>query len=298
MMIHWLKDMNPAYDSDGLALTIGFFDGLHKGHKLLIQEILNSEDLTPSVMTFETDFKSKLFHDEPELLLTEKEKENLLFRSGIQHDYILPSLPFVYQANKEDFLSLLRKLNVKKIVVGEDFTFGYKGAYKAKDFLGLEKEGVEVKIIPLLEDDGIKVSSSYIRNLLKEGKPKEASSLLGYPFFLKGKVIHGLENGRKLGFPTANITYPKEKVKLKVGVYKTKTQINGKIYPSMTNVGDHPTIEELSNNIVETYIIGFQGDLYGKEIKVSFVDYLRDQKKFSSLDELKNQLAIDEKNSL
>lgn len=217
----------------------------------------------------------------------------MLKRFSIQNELVLPFDERTRNTSKDEFLSFLYSLNAKKIVVGEDFTFGRNKEGKAKDLFELEKLGVEVKILPLLEIEDEKVSSTRIRQLLKKNEIEKARKLLGYPFFYQGKVLHGKENGRKISFPTANIDLEEGKFRLNNGVYMTRIWINDKSYLSMTNIGNHPTIDPLKGAIIETNVFSFDEDLYGKEIKVEFLSFLREQKKFCSIDELEEQLKKD-----
>ncbi|MFA6830322.1 MAG: bifunctional riboflavin kinase/FAD synthetase [Bacilli bacterium] len=284
--------LNDMLSLPELSLAIGFFDGVHLGHQRLIDEVRNSI-YQPSVLTFSLNMKSGLFSKEPQLLLTEEEKERKLEELGIKYDLVLDFTPDVRDLSVNEFLLLLRNLNCKKIVVGDDFTFGKGGQGKATDLLALEKYGIEVKIISLLLSSGIKVSSTQIKKYLSEGKIQEANQLLGYDYSLEGIVVKGLQNGRKIGFPTANIILPKEKIRLWKGVYKSLTIIDGVKFKSMTNIGNHPTIDTLPEDIVESHVINFRGDLYGKTIKVVFLEKIRDQQKFSSFEELRDQLRCD-----
>lgn len=275
---------------DDFSLAIGFFDGLHVGHRLLLDELKTSK-YPPCVLTFSTDFKSRLFHQKEELLLSEEEKEEMLSSFGIETEYILPFDERMVSCSIDEFLSFLSLPSLKMIVIGKDFTFAKKAEGKASDLLFLKDK--DVRILDLFYQDGRKVSSSLIKQDLRNLDFEKAAKELGYPFFLKGKVIHGLKNGRKIDFPTANTLYPKKKLKLPNGVYETRTLYNGKEYKSMTNIGNHPTVSPLEEDIVETHLLSFDGDLYDQEIKISFVSYLRPQKKFDSLSSLKEQLEMD-----
>lgn len=280
------------YKEDELALTIGFFDGIHMGHKELIDKVLSS-GYTPSVLTFSLDMKNKVRSHAIPLLLDEKEKERKMESLGIEKYFLLEFDEEVMNASIDEFLSFIRGLNPKLIVIGEDFTFGKQGKGKSYDFLSLAEEGIHVDIVPLLKSNDQKISSSSIRSYIEEGKIEDANQLLGYEFMMKGTVIHGLKNGRKIGFPTANMKKQEGIILPKSGVYRTRTKVNDKIYSSMTNIGNHPTIDTLEEDIIETHLIDFHEDLYGKDIEVHFLQYLRDQRKFDSLEELEKQLSID-----
>ena len=275
---------------EDFSLAIGFFDGIHIGHRLLLDE-LKSKGEHPCVLTFSSDFKSRLFHREEELLLTDDEKDEMLSLLGIETEYILPFDERMVSCSIMEFLSFLSISSLKRIVVGKDFTFAKNALGKTTDLFLLKDK--EIRIVDLFYQDGRKVSSSLIKEELKSFDFSQAEKELGYPFFLKGKVIHGLENGRKISFPTANIVYPNEKLKLPTGVYETRTLYQDKEYKSMTNIGNHPTVSPLEQDIVETHLLDFDGDLYDREIKISFVSYLRPQRKFDSLSSLKEQLERD-----
>jgi riboflavin kinase/FMN adenylyltransferase len=286
-----------AYQLNKTSIAIGFFDGLHLGHQELIKEIMNSP-FTPAVLTFSLDLKSLVFKKKEDVILTEEEKENLLSSFGVKDYYLLPFSKDVMNATPLAFLSFLKGLNAGEIVVGEDFRFGDKAKGDVNLIKELEKDGIRVIVKKLLMIDNRKVSSSVIKELLKKGQIEQANKLLGYSFFNEGVVIHGLMNGRKLGYPTANMLENPEKIKLPDGVYKTITTIGDKRYASMTNIGNHPTIDPLNHRLIETNILGFSGNLYDQKIRVSFIKYLRPQQKFSSLDELKTQLFLDKKQCL
>lgn len=274
------------------AIAIGFFDGVHLGHRRLFDEVIHSSYI-PSVLTFSQDMKENLSNKTIPLLLNESEKEKAMEKYGIRNYFLLPFDSDVRNASKDEFLSFILSLNPRKIVVGEDFTFAKEGKGKAFDLLVLEKKGISVSIIPLLKEKDIKISTRTIRENILQGRIEEANEMLGYRFFLKGVVIHGLENGRKIGFPTANMECDEHIVLPKTGVYQTMTRIGNEYYRSMTNIGNHPTVSELEKEIIETHLIDFSKDIYGKEIEVIFLKYLRPQTKFMDLKELKNQLHID-----
>lgn len=284
--------LTETLDLSSTCLAIGFFDGLHRGHQKLIQAVLASK-LTPAILTFSPDMKSLLSKKPKELLLTPEEKDAMLATLGIQKEYVLPFTPEVRNASVEDFLAFLRRSHVQEVVVGDDFTFSRMGQGKVNDLLTLRKDGILVRPLSLLLDSGVKVSSTSIKDYLKQGDIVAANNLLGYNFYLEGIVQHGLMNGRKIGFPTANLNPQPNKVLPARGVYKTKTSIDGFVFSSMTYIGKHPTIEKLSQDLIETNILGFKGDLYGQKIVVTFLDHIRSDVTFGSLEELKEQLKKD-----
>ena len=190
-----ILSIKEQYDFPPLSLAIGLFDGLHLGHQMLFKETL-TDDGESSVLTFTNDLKNKTKNDQNCPLLTEKEKEEMLSSFHIKNEFILPFDEETKNTTKEEFIAFLLSLNVRKIVVGEDFTFGKFSQGKAKDLLSLMDKGVKVEILPLFEINGEKVSSTRIRALLNDHQIKEANELLGYDFFYQRRVIHGKENGR------------------------------------------------------------------------------------------------------
>jgi riboflavin kinase/FMN adenylyltransferase len=291
-------DYSYTQQEKALSLAIGFFDGVHLGHRLLLSETRKNPSLTSAVLTFSPSMKSTLGPESLPLLLSETEKEKSIASFGIQEYLLLSFSDEVRNSTVPAFLSFLRGLHAKEIVVGADFRFGRSALGSAEDLKALEKDGIRVKVLDLLTAGGEKISTTEIRRFLEAGDLARANQLLGYSYFLEGTVVHGLENGRKLGYPTANLDEDPTLVKLPDGVYKTLTEVDGKAYRSMTNIGNHPTIQALSHRIIETNLFDFSGDLYGKTIKVIFLRYLRKQVKFHTLERLKDAMAEDKKNAL
>ena len=233
-----------------------------------------------------------------EKLFTNRERDAKLKELGI--DTIL-SVPFdeeIMGMSTNDFIQeiLIDKLHTKYLVLGEDAHFGKgrEGSAECIQSVGSQL-GLTVEIIPLFFEDGVRISSSYIRQLIKKGKVDVAKEYLGRMFAITGEVIHGKENGRKLGFPTANISYDEHTVLPALGVYNTIVEYHGKHYIGATSVGYNPTISLLNNRIsLEVHILDFEKEIYGEEITVRFISKIRDEMKFNSLEELKNQISKDE----
>ena len=274
-------------------LVIGLFDGVHLGHQELIQEA-KKDQREITCLTFSSAMAHSIAHKSGGLLLTEDEKEEKLKELGVSRELVLPFDKETKNTSKEAFLSFLQSPSPTRIIVGEDFTFGKNIEGKAKDLFSLKEKGIEITILSLKEQDGEKISSSRIRRLLLDGNVEKAKELLSYPFFYTGEVKAGKHNGKRIGFPTVNIEVEPLKVKLKEGVYLTKTSVLGHTYLSMTNVGNHPTIDPLSISIIETYLLGFDEEIYGKTIRVEFFAFLRPQQKFNSVNELHSQLQQDQ----
>lgn len=282
--------------SKPIALAIGEFDGIHKGHQKVLEELKKSK-LDKYVMVFSKDFKTRIRNLSLSYLMDDEEKISDFLGLGFLDGIIFVSYePSIVSLSPLEFIErILKPLKVKEIFVGKDFSFGYLGKGKCDD---LVKEGFKVKPLEFVSEGERKISTTGIKSLLKEGKISEVNSLLGHYYSFKGKVVHGFEEGRKLGFPTANMIPPEGQIIPGNGVYKTYSLIDSKIYHSMTNVGIHPTINKLSLPIIETTVLdGFKDDLYDKEIKIIFEKKLRNEVKFLSLDELISQLRKDEDDS-
>lgn len=271
-------------------LAIGFFDGLHLGHRAILNE--EKEDGQQlSLLTFDVE-QLGAFKKDALTIYTNAERALLFSEARIESIFVLPFDIRTQNASKEDFLSFLQRLTPHRVLVGEDFRFGKGALGKAEDIRKAFPEK-EVRILPLLCDEKGKISSSRIRSLLSEGDIENANRLLGRPYFVIGNVVHGRHNGHRLGFPTANLVLVNGKAYPSEGVYKTRTFVDSKVYPSMTNIGTHPTIDETVRKTLETHIHGFSGDLYGRSIRVEFLSRLRDQMRFSSAEDLENQLKED-----
>lgn len=266
----------------GAAMLLGGFDGLHVGHRKLLARAKES-GLPVGLMTI-------VGVKEENSLFTFAEREDIFKRAGADFVFELPFAE-IKDLSPERFLQLLEEeFSPKLFVCGEDFRFGAKAVGTPK--MIKEYTQVCVETLPLVEIAGEKVSSSYVKTLLNAGQVERASALLTHPFFVTGEVYSDRKIGRTLGFPTANIRYPKGKYPLKIGVYETRVCVDGKVYKGITNYGARPTFEN-DTVLTETYLDGFDGDLYGKTLRVEFVRYLRDIQKFDGVDALKKQLEED-----
>lgn len=263
-------------------MLLGGFDGLHIGHRRLLEKA-QSSGLPVGLMTI-------VGGKQENALFTVAEREKIFKDAGVDFVFEL-EFQKIKGLTPQTFVNLLvEEYSPKLFVCGEDFRFGAAAA-GTPEFLKTYTQ-VCVESLPLVEMDGIKVSSSHIKSLLLSGAIEEANVRLGHPFFLTGKVVQDRQVGRTIGFPTANILYPKGKYPLKQGVYETETEVDGKMYKGITNFGSRPTFH---NDVVttETHLIDFHDDLYGRELSVCFTRYLRDIQKFDSAEELKEQLKKD-----
>lgn len=280
--------------------TIGFFDGVHSGHRFLIsqlKEIAQKRGLKSTIITFPV-HPRKVLHDDfqPRLLSTTHEKTSLL--AAINPDYciLLPFSSDIAALSAYDFMKLLKdNYNVKCLLVGYDHRFGHN---RSEGFEDYKRFGEQLNIDVILADEcytpGASISSSFIRKLITKGDVKEAGKMLTYNYSIEGKVIRGHKIGTKIGFPTANIeVVNKEKIIPANGVYAIIATIDGIRYKGMINIGSRPTVNNGNNVSIEANIFDFDGNLYGKNIKIDFVQFMREEKKFNSIDELQYQLESD-----
>lgn len=273
--------LNGQSNTSGAVMLLGGFDGLHIGHRALVSRA--KEMGTPvGIMTIVG------CKDQP--LFTFQEREEIFHLAGV--DFVF-ELPFdeIKNLSPKEFINLLEKEFLPAgYVCGDDFRFGFKA--QGTPNLLKEYTRVRVEIVKLLKLNGEKISSTAIKTLLKNGEIEKANALLGEEFFLISKVKKDRQIGKTLGFPTANMLYPTDKFPLKEGVYQTWAEIDGKTYKGITNFGARPTFDN-HDVCVETHFVGFDGDLYGKKIKLHFTRRMRDIQKFENVEQLKTQLEQD-----
>ncbi|MBO5926783.1 MAG: riboflavin biosynthesis protein RibF [Clostridia bacterium] len=274
------------------VLCLGYFDALHKGHIKIINTAKNyakkiNAETEVFVFTGGKNNTPDLFTFEERLIKFKILGVDAVIYQELNKEFMAKS--------KEEFLKeLFSYYNVKAIVVGKDYTFG-KNAEGNVEFLKEYLNNIGVSLL-VCDDilDGLreKISTKNIKSLILKGDVLNANNLLGSNYFISGTVKKGKGLGQTIGFPTANVEVQNDKLLVKKGVYVTCTIINGKLYSSITNVGNQPTVNG-KNELIETYIHNFNGDLYGKKITVYFVERIRDIFKFSDLNELKSQLKKD-----
>lgn len=282
--------------SEPSVISLGKFDGLHMGHRYLMEEVEKGkrEGLKSVVFTF--DIPPKSIHETGyKVLSTNEEKAQIFSAAGV--DYLI-ECPFTEEFRKMspyEFLAMLTaKINVKKIVAGTDFRFGYKRSGTYEDLRAYAGQfGYEAAIVKKKQYKGADISSTRIRECIANGDMAEANELLGYSYFLSGTVLHGNEIGRTIGFPTANQLPNPEKLLPPNGVYAVEVLLNGKTYHGISNVGCKPTIQGENPIGVETYIFDFHQEIYNQKMKVSFLKFIRKEQKFASLAELQAQLKRD-----
>jgi riboflavin kinase / FMN adenylyltransferase len=293
--------MNKA-DKD-LVLTIGNFDGVHQGHCHLLNQIkdkISSQDKI-QVITFDPHPLEYLNSKQRYLLMDLDEKIRCLKGEGVDEVNVVCFDEKLRLLTAKEFLlrHILSQKNVRSLYLGYDFRFGKN---KEGDFVYAKKECAKVLVDVIQTESfellGDTVSSSRVRMLLQEGDCLKANELLGRTYNLNGRVVHGFGRGKTIGFPTTNITFSPRRVVPKIGVYVTSVLIDEKIYPSITNVGLNPTFSSSDDLKIESHHFGFEDDIYGHEIKIFFHERVRDEIKFNSGDELKEQILKDVKIAL
>ncbi len=284
----------------GCVAALGTFDGLHLGHQEVIKKAqaeAQARGALLAVFTFSNHPLDFLRPGRaPKLLLSPQTKELALERLGVE---VLVELPFdreLLSLQPAAFLQRLLRLNLKAVVVGENFTYGSGGSGTPATLAAAAPEaGYQLYVEPLLQVGGLTVSSSAIRRLLAQGEVEAAASLLGYPYSLAGRVEHGQERGRLLGFPTANLSLQGSRLALPAaGVYGVEARLaDGSCYKGMANVGRNPTFADVEELRLETHLFAFQGNLYGQELQVAFLVRVRGERVFASVAALKSQLERD-----
>lgn len=293
----YIRETTEIQITEPTVLSLGKFDGLHMGHKLLVEHMLQKkkQGLKAVMFTFDVPPKAVVAQELLPLLTTNQEKEQVFSRTGIDYLIEYPFTPQVRSMEPEEFVRMLvERLNVKCIVAGKDFRFGHnrRGDYKMLEALG-PVYGFETIIVEKREFQSREISSTFIRDEIQKGNMEKANMLLDYEYFVKGMVVHGRQLGRQLGIPTVNLVPYPEKLLPPFGVYVSRAVIDSKVYGGITNVGKKPTIEGENPVGVETHIFDFTEDVYGREIEIRFLHFLREEMKFDSVEALKAQMTKD-----
>jgi len=290
-----LANINPQGET---LLTIGVFDGVHAGHRYLLKKLQQraaEKNLLSGVVTFSPHPQSVLHpYNQLPCLSSLDDRVRAFQELGIKIVAVLTFTTKVAQLSTREFVSLIKKqLRMRGIMVGPDFTLGQggEGNIDLLSSLGREME-FSVEVIPPYTIDGEVVSSTLIRRALVQGDMKKVERLMGCYFHLRSKVITSDKRGRVLGFPTANLDIRPQQALPGNGIYATIAQVDGKKFPSATNIGIRPTFGE-GEKTVETHLLNYKGDLYGKDMRLDFVQKLRDEQRFPSSEELKTQIEKD-----
>ena len=280
--------------------TIGFFDGVHRGHRFLINQIIDLSEkrgATSTVITFSNSPRSVVDTSyTPKYLTTSKEKERLLYGLGIDNIIIKTFTPEMMNLTAYQFMEqiLKQELNIDILVIGYDHRFGHNRSEGFDDYVRYgEKIGIEVVKAEAYKENNTPISSSIIRDALSRGDVKMANESLGYDYSIEGTVINGFKIGRTIGFPTANISIVVNKMLPKDGAYVVRVHVNNNIFTGMLNIGHRPTFDNGERSI-EVHILDFKDSIYDKQITIDFIAKIRDEEKFQSVEELTQQLKKDE----
>lgn len=282
------------------VIAMGFFDGVHVGHGALLnkaRERAAELGALPAVLSFDRHPDELVFGTKVPLLSDCDGREEIIQRCyGINKVFFIHFSPFIMNMPWRDFISsTAQELNAAGFVAGHDFTFGARGEGKPERLKEYCSENnISCDIIPAVKIDGRIVSSTYIRTLIENGRMEEAARFLGHPHCLLDKVHQGYHVGRKLDAPTINMFFPSSVIVPKNGVYATRAILdNGEEYSAVTNVGVRPTFGGTDTVSVESYLLGFSGDLYGRTVRVDFYSFLREERKFETAEELSGRIKLD-----
>ena len=285
--------------------TIGFFDGVHLGHRHLINQVKMAASLNgwcSSIITFPVHPRQVIQSDyQPSLLSSPEEKIELLASTGIDNCILLPFTRELSMLTAWEFMQLLYdKYKVRMLVIGYDHRFGHNRAETFEDYCRYGRDlGIHIMQATAYTQEQDKVSSSAIRRALLSGDVMNAQKYLGYNYFLEGTIVSGYQVGRKIGFPTANlrVDFPNKLIP-SIGVYSVYVSVNGQQYKGMLNIGHRPTINNGTDLSIEVHILDFEGDIYNQQVRIEFIGFLRPEIKFDSIDELVLQIQKDKEEAI
>ena len=299
-----IKDTYPQSLPPTVA-TIGFFDGVHLGHRYLINQVkiaASQFGWCSSIITFPVHPRQVIQSDyQPSLLSSPEEKIELLASTGIDNCILLPFTRELSMLTAWEFMQLLYdQYQVRMLVIGYDHRFGHNRAETFEDYCRYGRElGIHIMQATAYTQEQDKVSSSAIRRALLSGEVSTAAKYLGYPYFLQGTIVGGYQVGRKIGFPTANLQVDfSNKLIPSVGVYAVYVYVNGQKYKGMLNIGHRPTLNNGTDLSIEVHILDFEGDIYHQPMRIEFIDFLRTEAKFQSTEELALQIQKDKEAAL
>ena len=273
-----------------ISIVLGYFDGIHLGHQFLIENACKTAKFETVLMTFSKPVASFLNKEKsPAILTSLDDRFRIVSKKGIGNFYVFEIDEKFVNLSPVEFVEILQKMNVKEVYCGTDFRFG-KNREGTPELLG---KYFNTKVVDLLLENGQKVSARDIKYLLTQGNVKEANRLLGHNFMMSGAVVHGLGLGRKIGFRTMNMKLAESYVIPKYGVYKTIAYIDGIPHRSVTNVGVKPTVDSSDVVSIEIHVENYAEENYSETIQLEFLDFVRPEMKFSSLEELKKQIESD-----
>lgn len=294
----YIKNTTEFYIEEPTVMSLGKFDGIHRGHELLMEHLADKkeEGLAAVIFTFDIPPRKTFSQEDAKVLTTNEEKMHMFEQLGVDYLVECPFNQEIMRMEAEDFIEkMVRRLHVKCFVVGEDFRFGYqrRGDYKLLQKYA-ETFQYQVLVIEKIKEDARDISSTFVREEVAKGNMEKANHLLGYRYFVTGKVLYGNQIGNsKLGIPTINQIPPEEKLLPPYGVYVTEVTIGEEKYRGVTNVGCKPTIEGKNPVGVETHLLDFAEEVYGKIVTVEFLTRVREERKFASMEKLKEQMQSD-----
>ena len=299
-----IRDTHPQALAPSVA-TIGFFDGVHLGHRHLINQVKMAASLNgwcSSIITFPVHPRQVIQSNyQPSLLSSPEEKVELLGTTGIDNCILLPFTRELSQLTAREFMQLLYdNYKVRMLVIGYDHRFGHNRAETFEDYCRYGRElGIHIMQATAYTQEQDKVSSSAIRRALLSGEISTATKYLGYNYFMQGTIVSGYQVGRKIGFPTANlqVDFPNKLIPA-IGVYAVRVSVKGQNYKGMLNIGHRPTINNGTDLSIEVHILDFEGDIYNQPMRIEFIDFLRPEAKFHSVDELVLQIQKDKEAAL
>lgn len=282
------------------VIALGFFDGVHKGHGALLRRVAARADelgAVPAAVTFDAHPEEIILGQSAPLLTTPPERADLMRRLyGIREVLVARFDDELMHMDWREFVTdfLAKRYGAVHLVAGHDFHFGYKGEGSPERLRQLCAQlGIGCDIIPPVTQDGITVSSTYIRTLVAQGEMERAMEFLGHPHTLTDQVRHGKKLGSRLGFPTMNLHIPPGSVIPAFGVYATRVWVDGEVFSAVTNVGVRPTVDDGGAVTVEGFLLDFQGSLYEKTVRIEFFRHIRPEQKFETLDALRAQVMQD-----
>ena len=293
----YIRNTTDFYIEENTVLSLGKFDGIHRGHELLLEHMAEKKKtgLAAAIFTFDIPPKRNAGQTAAKVLTTNEEKVHIFERLGVDYLVECPFTPEIMCMEAEDFIEkVVRQLHVKCMVVGKDFHFGHNRRGDYRMLLAYEKQyGYEVIVVEKMKEDARDISSTFVREEIARGNIEKANRLLGYRYFVTGAIRHGNQLGRTIGIPTMNQLPPEEKLLPPNGVYVTEVSIDGEIYRGITNVGCKPTVGAGNPVGVETHLLDFSGDMYDKPVTVEFLAKIREERKFGTIGELKSQMQRD-----
>ena len=298
MLLRYPADPRPAWLIHPIV-ALGNFDGLHRGHLKILERVKQAAAEhagTPMVVTFDPHPSQILRPDKaPPLLMTTAQRLQALHREGITHVGVVQFTQELSEWTPKMFVErvLVEWLHVGEVCVGANFLFGHKrtGTFTTLRTLG-QRFGFRADMVDAVRYKDFVVSSTRIRRLIAEGRVDEAGALMGHPYAIGGTVVEGRRRGREIGFPTANVDSPNELLPAG-GVYAANLIIEGAVRPAVVNVGIRPTFDDATGTTIEAHVLDFDGDLYGREVQVSFVQRLREERRFADVDALREQIEAD-----